>query len=152
MWASQHRAGRMGEPKSLDRAILVDDVDDTARIPRIEPEVMYRDRYVGSRLYRSARPIEAHPWQVEHLPRANRQHCPLPCDFPFAKMNTIAVYVVARGHGRGGRSDLGVRKVRVPLIRNETSHLLFRWCRESEQGVPYPSLQDRFDQLSGSGK
>lgn len=131
----------MGESKSLDRAILIDDVDDTARIQRIEPKVMYQDRYVGSRLYRGTRPIEAYPWHAEHLPRANRLHCPLPRDFPFAKLDTIAVHVVARWDGSGRRSDLRVRKARVLLLRNDTSNLFFRWSRQAEQGDRYSPLQ-----------
>jgi hypothetical protein len=103
---------------------------------RIKPEVMYRDRDLGSSLYRGTRPIEAHPWHAEHLPRANRLHCPLPRDFPSAKLDTIAVYVVPSWGGSGRRSDLRVREAGVLLLRNETSNLVFRWYREAEQGDP----------------
>src|SRR5580704_1198220 len=63
------RQGAVGKPESLrGAAFFIDDVDDATGIQRIEPEVTYGNRYVGSHLYRRTRPMDAHPRQAEHSP------------------------------------------------------------------------------------
>jgi hypothetical protein len=104
------RQGTVGKAEPLHGAFLIDDVHDATRIQRIEPEMMYQNRNVGSGLYRGTRPMEAHPWHTEHSPCANRLYCPLPCNVASAKLDTIVVHVVSRWHGDRGRSDIRVRE------------------------------------------
>ena len=51
----------VGEAKPLHRTFLIDDVDDATSIQRVEPEVTYQNRNVGSDLYRGTRPIVPSP-------------------------------------------------------------------------------------------
>lgn len=104
------RQGAVGEGKSLPWAFVMDDVDDATGVQRIEPEVTYQNRNLGSNLYRGTRPMKAHPSHAEHSPRTNRFRRPLPRTFASAKLNTIVVYVVPRWRGSGRRSDLRVRE------------------------------------------
>src|ERR1700693_188 len=92
------RQGAIGEPKSLDGTVLINDAYDPARIQRMESEVIYRHRNAGSNLYRGIRPIKAEPRNVEHLPVANRLLRSLPNHLACAKLDTIVVYVVPGGH------------------------------------------------------
>jgi hypothetical protein len=92
------RQGAIGEPKSLDGTILINEVNDPTRIQRIKSKVIYRNRNAGSDLYRGIRPIKAQPWHVEHLPCANRLLRPLPRDLASAKLDAIVVYVVPDWH------------------------------------------------------
>jgi hypothetical protein len=113
--------------------------------------VTYRNRNVGSNLYRGSRPMEAHPWHAEHSPCANRLYCPLPCNFSSAKLDTIVVYVVSDWHGGSGRSDIRVREARALLLRNETSNLIFRGFRQAEQGDRNSLPEMRISYAVGSG-
>jgi len=73
----------IGEAKSLHTAVLIDDIDDSTGVQRIEPEVTHQNRDIGSDLDRGAWPVESHPRHAKHLPGTNRLDCPLPTSAPL---------------------------------------------------------------------
>jgi hypothetical protein len=133
--------GAVGEPKPLGGTILIDDVNDAAGVQRVEPEMMHGDRKVSSGLYRSTRPIQAHPGDIEHLPSGDRRDCPAPRNRAFSKLDSIVVHVVPTWEVTCRRADFQVREAGASLLDNKTPDLGFRWCRQTEQRVPY-SLPD----------
>lgn len=84
----------VSETKPLDGAVLIDDINDAAGVQRMEPEIMHRNRNLGSHLYRSDGLIQVHPRDIEPLPPADRRDCPAPRNLAFSKENAIVVHVV----------------------------------------------------------
>jgi hypothetical protein len=81
------RQGPVGKAESPHGAFFIDNVDDLTGIQRIESEVMYGNRYLGSDQYGGSRPMEVYPRHAEHFPCSDRFHGPLPRIFAFAKLH-----------------------------------------------------------------
>jgi len=102
--------GSIGKAESLYGAFFIDNLDDATGIQRIEPEVMYGNRYVGSDQNGGTRPMKFHPRHAEHFPCSNRFSCTPPRILAFAQLDAIVVYVVTRWRGGDRRSDYWIRE------------------------------------------
>src|SRR5437660_12796867 len=90
------RQGAVGKAKPLYWICFIDDIDDTTGVERMESEVTYPNRNLGSEPYRHSRPAQAYPWDVQHLPCGDCLDSPVLGQCAGAKLNTIVVDVVPR--------------------------------------------------------
>src|SRR5512146_840280 len=77
-------------------------------------------------------PIQPNPWNIEHLPSAERVQRVIPRRRAGAKLDAMVIQVVSLRHRASRRAHLRVGKFRLTLLLDEISNDSTRWCGQEE--------------------